>query len=400
MPNFLYRAVTPEGRAIENEIVAPNEQDVVRHLQKLNLIPIEIRKRAAKAMGKQSYRKIKVKDVILFTKQLYTLLKSGVPILISLKAIKEQSSDPAFQQLIEQISQEVEQGNSLSSAMAQYPKIFPAIYVNSVKIGEISGTLEDTLQYLYKFLEEENEIRKNVKKALRYPVLVISGLIFAFIIFTTVVIPKFIPIFTSSGMDLPLPTRALIGLYHLITGYGFFLLIGFVGLVIVSVLYVRTENGRFLYHKMLLSLPIIGNLLTKVNISRFAKTFHTMNRTGIPVIKAFETMQETIENEVYRKELQMILERIKDGEGIARSLENSPYFSAFVVKMISIGEKSGALDEMLESVSNYYDLEVNEMVKNMTALIEPLVTVALGGMIIILALAIFLPMWDMMSLIQ
>ncbi len=400
MPNFSYRAVTPEGRAIENEIVAPNEQDVIRHLQKLNLIPIEIRKRAAKAMEKKSFRNIKVKDVILFTKQLYTLLKSGVPILVSLKAIKEQSANPAFKQLMEHIAHEVEQGNSLSSAMGEYHKIFPSIYVNSVKIGEISGTLEDTLQYLYKFLEEENEIRQNVKKALRYPILVISGLIFAFIIFTTVVIPKFIPIFTSSGLELPLPTRVLIGLYHLISNYGLFLLAGFIIAIVVAVLYVRTEKGRYMYHRILLSMPIIGSLLTKVNISRFAKTFHTMNRTGIPVIKAFETMQETIENEVYRKELKGILEQIKEGAGIAHSLANSPYFSSFVVEMISIGEKSGALDEMLESISNYYDLEVNETVKNMTALIEPIVTVALGGMVIILALAIFLPMWDMMNLIQ
>ena len=400
MPNYLYKAISNDGRTIKNEIVAPNEDEVIIQLQKLQLVPVEIKRQTAKAVTKKSSKKVKVKEVVLFTKQLFTLLKSGVPILVSLNAIKEQNNDPSFKALVEHIAEEVEQGNSFSEALAQFPKVFPPIYVNSVKVGEMSGTLEETLLYMYKYLEEENEIRQNVKKALRYPILVIFGLIFAFIVFTTFVIPKFIPIFVSSGIELPLPTRLLIGIYHIISEYGIFILFGFVGLVVASVFYTRTENGLYMFHSLLLKLPIFGSLLTKVNISRFAKVFHTMNRTGIPVIKAFETLCETMDNAVYRRELEGILERIKEGSSIANSLRQSPYFSAFVAEMIAIGEKSGALDDMLESVSNYYDLEVSETVKNMTSLIEPIVTVALGGMVLILALAIFLPMWDMMSLVQ
>lgn len=400
MPNFVYKAINDEGHTIQEEIVAPSEDEVIRQLQKLRLTPLEIRTQAGKKTRKSRRSKVTPKSVILFTKQLYTLLKAGVPILVSLNAIREQSSDPAFRNLVEQLAAEVEQGNSFSSALTQFPKAFPPLYISSVKVGEMSGTLEETLLNLYKYLEEELEIRQNVKKAMRYPALVISGLVIAFVIFTTFVIPKFIPIFQSSGVALPLPTRLMIGLYYLISNYGLLLLAGTIGAIIAAVLYVRTPRGRYQYHRLLLQLPIFGPLLQKVNISRFAKVFHTMNRTGIPVIKAFETLEETLDNEVYRRELTRALEKIKEGERIANALRQSPYFSSFVVEMISIGEKSGSLDDMLESVSNYYDLEVGETVKNMTALIEPVVTVALGGMVLLLALAIFLPMWDMMSLVQ
>ncbi len=400
MPNYVYKAVTDEGRVLENEIVAPNEQEVILHLQKLRMVPVEIKPRTSRAVAAKSHKKVKVKEVILFTKQLYTLLKSGVPVLVSLNAIKEQYSDPSFKALIEQIAEEVEQGNSFSSALAQFPKIFPSLYVSSVKVGEMSGTLEETLKYLYQYLDEEHQIRQNVKKAMRYPALVVVGLISAFLIFTTFVIPKFIPIFTASGLALPFPTRLLIGIYYVLTNYGVYLAIGIAALITGLVLYARTAEGRYQYHKLLLKLPIIGPLLIKVSVSRFAKVFHTMNRTGIPVIKAFETMGETMDNEVYRRELAGILERVKEGEGIANSLRQSPYFTAFVVSMVSIGEKSGALDDMLESISDYYDMEISETVNNMTSLIEPIVTVALGGMVLLLALAIFLPMWDMMSMVK
>ncbi|GAB4376468.1 MAG: type II secretion system F family protein [Calditrichia bacterium] len=400
MPLFVYKAVGPDGRSIENQIVAPSEQDVIQHLKKLNLIPVEIREQAARVLGRRAYRKFKIKDVILFTKQLHTLMRSGVPIMASLNAIKEQSDNPAVRSLVEQIAREVEQGNSLSAALSQFPQIFPRLYTNSIKVGELSGTLEDTLQYLTRYLEEENEIRKNIKKAFRYPMLVVLGLVLAFLVFTSFVIPNFVPVFQASGVELPLPTRILIAINELLTQYGLLLLLVVVAAVIGIILYIRTPGGRFQFHYLMLRLPIFGALLTKVNMTRFAKIYHTMNRTGIPVIKAFETMQETIDNEVYRREIALVLERIKEGEGIANSLRKSSYFSSFTAEMIAIGEKSGSLDEMLESISNYYDLEVRETVNNMSSMIEPVVTVVLGGMVLLLALAIFLPMWDMMTLVH
>ncbi|MEJ2634962.1 MAG: type II secretion system F family protein [Calditrichia bacterium] len=400
MPNFQYKAVNDEGMLVRNKISAPNEQEVIHHLQKLKLTPVEIRSYAPKSAGKGFQKKVRTKEVIFFTKQLYTLLKSGVPILMSLNAIKEQSSNPTYTAVVEQIAREVEQGNSLSSALSQFSKIFPSVYIDAVKVGEISGTLEESLHYLSKYLEEEEKIKKDIKKAVRYPILVVVGLIFAFIIFTTMVIPKFIPIFSSSGIELPLPTRILFGFHEILAAYGIYIILAIAGVAIFLIWYGRTARGRYIFDEIFLKLPIMGQLIRKVNISRFAKTFYTMNRTGIPVIQAFETLKTTLENAVYRKELNMVLERVKAGGGIANSLRLSSYFDPFAVEMIAIGEKSGSLDDMLQSVSGYYDLEVSETVDNMTSLIEPVVTVALGVMVLIFALSIFLPMWDLMSLVK
>ncbi len=400
MPNYTYTAVNEAGQRIKNEITATAEQDVIQQLLRMQLTPVEIKKISSRKKVRKSSRRIKSKDVALFTKQLYTLLKAGVPILVSLNAIKEQNENSALFDVVEEIANEVEQGSSLHEAIAQFPKIFSNIYINSIKIGEMSGTLEASLKYLYKFLEEEDKLRKDIKKALRYPMLVVFGILVAFVVFTSVVIPKFIPIFSASGMELPFPTRMLIGIYHVVSSYGLFILGGLILLVAGAVLYVRTPKGLYQYHKLLLNLPIFGSLLKKASISRFAKTFYTMNCSGIPVLQAFETMQSTMDNEVYKSELFQITEHIKRGEGMANSLRTSHYFTPFVVEMIAIGEKSGALDDMLSSVSEYYDLEVDEAVKNLTSLIEPVVTVALGGIVLVLMLAIFLPMWNMMSLVH
>jgi len=400
MPNFKYKAITPEGEVLENTLVAPTEMDVIQELKKLNMVPIQVSQANAEKGKKKLKGKVKTKTLILFTKQLYTLLNAGIPIISSLNAIKEQTSDPYFKQIVETVINDVEQGSRFSDALAQFSKVFPPLYINSVKVGEVSGTLEDTLSYLHTYLEEEETIRKNVKKALRYPVIVVLGLISAFVVFVTIVIPSFIPIFEMSEKELPLPTKLLLGIYYLLSNYGFPILIGVVAIVVALVFYIKTPKGRFQFDKILLKLPILGELLQYVNISRFSKIFYTMNKTGIPVIQSLEILQDTMENMVFKKEIGMILERIKRGEGIANSLKQSPFFSTFVVEMISIGEKSGSLDEMLYNVSNYYDREVSEKVANMTSLIEPVVTVALGAMVLILALAIFLPMWDMMSLVQ
>jgi type II secretory pathway component PulF len=400
MPDFIYKAFDETGNLLTAEITAINEQDVINHLQKQNLTPIDIKKLVAKKLKKRSYRNIKSKDVIIFTKQLFTLLKSGVPILVCLDVIKDQTTNPNFEDIVSSIKDEVEQGNSLSDALAQFSKIFPHIYISSVKVGEVSGTLEETLEYLYHYLEDEDKIKKNIKKAFRYPIFVVSGLVVAFFILTTTVVPTFIPLFTSSQIELPVPTKILFTIYQLMSNHWLVIML-VVGIVASAIfLYVRTEKGHFQFHNLKLQFPLFGALLKKVYISQFTKTFCTMNRTGIPVIQIFDTLQSTVENDVYKKEIANARDRIKEGEGIAKSLSYSKYFSSLSVKMISIGEKSGALNEMLTSISEYYDTEVNESVENMTSLIEPVVTVLMGGMVLLFALAIFLPMWNMMSIIK
>ncbi|MCB0283668.1 MAG: type II secretion system F family protein [Calditrichae bacterium] len=398
MPNFRYKAINPEGKVVESVILAADQKVVIQQLQKLKMTPVSITvEKERQLTGKGKSSKVDIKAILLFTKQLRTLIRAGIPIVTCLNVIKEQAQTETFENMITAVARDIEEGSKLSDALAQFPKAFPPIYVNSIRVGEISGTIEETLEQLAAFMEEDDKVKKQVKKALRYPIIVISGLLVAFVVFTTFVIPNFIPIFEMSGKALPLPTRVLMGFYYLITNYGLFILIAIIGAIIALVSWARTPKGRFSVDSWKLKLPIMGQLVQKVNISRFAKLFHTMNRTGIPITKSFEITRDALDNVVYQQEVEKVRQKIMKGGDIASSLKQSPYFSKLLVIMISIGEKSGSLDEMLGNVSTYYYQDVNETVDNLTGMIEPIVTVLLGIMMIFLALAIFLPMWDMMS---
>lgn len=399
MPNFKYKAVNPEGQTVQSVLLAPNKQDVVRQLTQQKMVVISVESVKSSKRADQLKLHIKERTIIHFTKQLYTLLKAGVPIVSSLKALYEQTDDESFKKVIETLSRDIEGGSKLSDALSQFPKIFPAIYINSIKVGEISGTLEDTLLYLFNYLEEDSRMRKEVKKALRYPMFVFIGIIGAFVVFITTVIPNFMPMFQNAHQELPLPTRILVLLNQAIMDYGIVILIVTALIITALVIYGRTAQGRYNFDLILLKLPVMGGFIKKVNVSRFAKLFYTMNKTGISITRAFEIIQETMDNRVYAKELTAIADKINRGEEIAASVAQSPYFTNLLVEMISIGEKSGSLDEMLFSVSEYYNREVSDNVSNMTSLIEPVVTLVLGGMILLLTLAMFLPMWNMMDML-
>lgn len=398
MPNFRYKAINQEGKMVESVLLAPNQKSVIAQLQKLSMTPVSIALEKEKsAIKNTSSVKLDVKTVVMFTKQLQTLLKAGIPIVTCLNVIKEQSESENFEQVITAIAKDIEGGSKLSDALAEFPKAFPELYINSIKVGEISGTLEDTLIQLANFLEEDERIKKAVKKALRYPVMVIVALIVAFFLFVTMIIPNFLPIFEMSGAELPLPTKILMGIYYALTDYGIFVLLLLGILAGVGVMWYRSPQGPFQLDSLKLKIPVMGELIRKVNISRFAKLFYTMNSTGIPITKTFTIIHQTLDNLVFRKEVEKIQGLLVKGSDIASALKQSPYFTKLLVIMISIGEQSGSLDEMLGNVSEYYYQEVNDTVDNLTSMIEPIVTVVLGGMMLFLALAVFLPMWDMIG---
>jgi len=397
MPNFKYRALNQEGKTVESVILAADQKVVIKQLEKLNMTPIAIERYEEKNKKRKAAGKVELRQVLLFTKQLRTLLKAGIPIVTCLNVIKEQTDDQNFATVLAGISRDIEGGSKLSDALSEFPKVFPELYVNSIRVGEISGTLEDTLEQLSGFMEEDARIKKEVKKALRYPLIVGAGLLAAFIVFTTFVIPNFIPIFEMSGQELPLPTKILMGFYYLITNWGILLLVLLGAAAAGLWSYIKTPAGRYQADLLQLQVPVMGVLVRKLNISRFAKLLHTMNKTGISIVKSFEIIEETLDNTVYRKEVKTVRDKVIKGDSLAESIKQSPYFDKLLVIMVSIGEKSGSLDEMLANVSEFYYREVSDTVENLTSMIEPVVTVVLGTMMLFLALAIFLPMWDMMS---
>ncbi len=398
MPNFKYRAYDAEGKIIESTILAKDEDDVARQLDELDLIPVSIEKQESSQKKKKLKMNVKDDVVLLFTKQLYTMLKAGIPMLLALQTVKEQTKDANFKNIIDTIRRDIEQGSKLSDALSQFPKVFSSIYINAIKVGEISGTLEEALMYMYQYMEKDIQIRSDVKKALRYPMFVVIGIIGAFFVFVTTVIPNFLPMFENTGNPLPLPTKILLGMYVLITDYGVLTFFVLVVLTAAAVYYFKTPKGKYSLDEHLLKIPIIGKFIQKVIVARFARLFYTMNRTGVNITETLQIIQKSLGNAVYNQEIELVAENILRGESIADALRKSNYFPELLVDMVAIGEKSGSLDDMLLSVSNYYEEEVSEMVQNMSSLIEPIITVVLGGMILLLALALFLPMWEMMNI--
>ncbi|MHB2152863.1 type II secretion system F family protein [Calditrichota bacterium GD2] len=398
MPNYKYKAYNAEGKLVESTMLASSEDEVTRQLDELNMVPVFIEQ----VESSQKTRKIKmnIKDdaVLHFTKQLSTMLRAGIPMLLALQTVKDQTKDENFKQVIETIRKDIEQGSKFSDALAQFPKIFSKIFINAIRVGEISGTLEDSLQYMHEYMEKDLKMRSSVKKALRYPMFVVIAIVAAFLIFVTTVIPNFIPMFETTGAQLPLPTRLLLGVYALLTQYGLITLLVVIVLTGAAVYYFRTPKGRYWLDEHILKLPVFGNFIRKVIIARFARLFYTMNRTGVNITETLEIIQTSLGNLFYNKVLAIVADRILKGESIADALRKSGEFPDLLIDMVSIGEKSGSLDDMLLSVSNYYEEEVSDMVENMSSLIEPVMTIVLGGMILILALALIMPMLDMMNL--
>ncbi|MDZ7372344.1 MAG: type II secretion system F family protein [candidate division KSB1 bacterium] len=406
MPTFSYKAVTYEGEIVQRTMEASDRRAVLEFLDKSGMIPLEVneaRGLAASGLAKvnlSGQKKVKLEDLVLFTKQLVTLLKAGVPLLSSLEALYEQSEHPTMRQVISDLYRDVEGGSSLSDAMAKHKRVFPELYVNSVRAGELSGALDQVLERLSTLLEHDKATRTKVKSAMRYPLIVIASLGVAAAALMTFVVPRFAEMFLQSGMELPLPTKILIAASN---GFKRYWHIGagalFAGFVFFKQ-FTRTERGRYEWDRFKLKLPVFGPLVLKVAMSRFARMFQTLNSSGMPILQTLDIVAETVGNEVVKREIRRVSDGVRRGEGIADPLRQSKLFPPMVVRMIAIGEQSGSLDNMLYSISEHYDLEVDYAVKNLTTMIEPMLTVGLGIIVVFFALSIFLPMWSMTNLAQ
>jgi type II secretory pathway component PulF len=400
MPQFVYKAVTPQGNVIEDKMEAANVQAVAEKLQQFEFLPLKI---SAKGGGLQrdifnSAPKVKIDDVIVFTRQLVTLLKAGVPLLACLDALGEQTENKGFKDIIRAIYRDVESGVSFSEALGKHPKVFEPLYVSSIRAGESGGALDEVLERLSELLEHDRETRARVKAAMRYPIIVIVSMVVAFFALMLLVVPKFIAMFEKVGLDLPMPTRILVFLYGIISTQWYILLLVIIALVIGFKLWIKTERGRYVWDGLVLKIPIFGPLILKTAMSRFTRMFETLNSSGLPILQTLDIVSGTVGNAVIGREIQKASLGIRQGEGIAVPLKQSRLFPPMVVRMISIGEQSGSLDEMLLNVSKHYDMEVEYAVKNLTSMIEPILTVGLGTIVLFLALAIFLPMWDLTKL--
>jgi type II secretory pathway component PulF len=402
MPSYEYKAITPQGRVIIEALDAPNEQSVSREILKKGYRPVAIKKsKAAKpASGKSDgdlfKKKIKTEEIVLFTRELVTLLRAGVPMLTALEALGSQSGK-ALGDIVNQIYVSVMSGKSFSQALGQHPKVFSKLYVNSVYAGEMSGSLDEVLERMVAVLKNDEDMKKKVKSAMRYPIFVIAAMIGAFIIIMTAVVPKFAQIFSGLGAELPIFTKILLALSQVCEKYVLhFLVAGVVGFIGFKFL-LKNPKGRLWWDGFILKIPLIGQLTLKTAMARFTKMFETLNKSGLPILQTLNTVSGAVGNIAIEKTIKQVANGVEQGQGIAGAMKKSNLFPPMVIRMISIGEQSGSLDEMLGSVASHYDVEVEYAIKGLTSMIEPILTLALGGAVVVMAFGIFLPMWGLVG---
>jgi len=399
MRNYTYRARNLTGRIVEGTIGANDQNAAYEQLTEDKLIPVEIRLETASsehALPRLFLERIRDEDVILFTRQLSAMLKAGIPIVQTFEILQAQVENKRFKQILAGVSRTLTAGSRLSEALAGYPKVFVREYVSIVVSGETGGDLVKALSSIAQWMERELEIRTAIKSALRYPIMVCIALIMAAIIMLTFVIPKFAAFFVKSTVALPLPTRMLMAGSNLLQ-HSWPILLGMAIVIGVGTVYLmRIKSVRLQIDKMKFNMRLLGPVYTKIVVARFGRIFAMLVRNGVPVLKALEIAPAVVANTFFKKLLANVRQYIQDGNSIADAFLNEmPIFPPMVTSLIAVGEKTGSLDDMLDQVVDFYDMQINYTLKNMTTMIEPIITVIIGAGALFLALSIFLPIWNM-----
>lgn len=405
MSSFKYRVRDKWGRPLSGVIEAPSREDAGERLWQLGYFPISLkeeRKEGAPDLGHiwESFQRVKLADLIFFTQQLSTLYKAGLPLLSGLESILEQTENRRLKKILERVKRQVEGGNTLSEAMARHPQAFPLVYVNMVRAGETSGMLGEALDRFISLAERELNTKQKIKEATRYPKIIILALAVAFVVLMTFVIPRFAQIFAQFKTPLPWPTRLLINSHEFFQNNWYLILAAGIGLLLGLNQYLQTINGRALWDRLKIRLPLLGPIFLKVALSRFAFIFVMLNRSGVPILQTLEIAAATIDNFEISRAIDEIRGKIKSGKNLALAMKEIKKFTPLVVQMVAIGESSGTLDGMLMRISEYYDREIDNSIKKMSTLIEPILTLGLGVVVLFLALAVFLPWWNMASLFR
>ncbi len=405
MPTFKYRVRDRTGKAMTGTINAPTIEMAGSRLYQTGYYPIAIEEETALASLNLSdiwkrFQKVKLEELIVFSQQFSTLYKAGLPLLPGLKSLRDQTLNQRFKEILDEIGLQIEGGNTLFGAMSKYPDAFPIVYVNMIRAGETSGRLGESLDRYVTLADRELRTRQRVKETTRYPKIVIFSVIIAFFVLLAFVIPRFSQVFAQFNTPLPLPTRMMIGINNLFQNYWYLVLPTLVFIPILLIRYIRTEKGRVFWDRLKTRIPGFGHLFVIAALSRFAHTFVMLNKSGIPILQTLEITSTTINNVVISQSIAEISQRVREGSSLADAMRESGRFTPLVIQMVGVGETTGTLDEMLIRITEYYDIELENAIKKMTTYIEPALTLFMGVVVLFLALAVFLPWWNMAQLFR
>jgi type IV pilus assembly protein PilC len=402
--SYAYKVRDREGKMAAGSMEAESEAAVVTRLRQLGYAPISIE--TEKSAGLKTEVKlpgtgrVKLKDLAVFSRQFATMINSGLSLLRSLTILGEQTSNRRLGEVILQVRAEVEQGTSLSAALAKHPKVFNRLYVSMVRAGEIGGFLDQVLVKVAETFEKEVELRGKIRSAMTYPVVVsimVIGIVAAMLIF---IVPTFASLYDSLGGTLPLPTRMLMGASNVLRRFFLLVLVAVIVLVFLFRRWKATDQGRYQLDRFKLKVKVFGPLFHKTALSRFSRTLSTLIRAGVPILQALEIVGETVNNMVISRAVRDVQDAVREGESLATPLAKHATFPAMVVQMMAVGEETGALDIMLSKVADFYDQEVEAAVASLTSMIEPILIAVMGACVGGMVIALYMPLFNIINLVK
>ena len=405
MPHFAYQGRNARGELVKGVLEGADSGAVADQLFNTGITPVHIGETAAGAPpasgGGLNIRfgepNVELADLMLFSRQMYTLLKAGVPIVRGLAGLQESSQNPLLQRTLGEVRESLESGRELSLSLRMYPKVFPPFMVSMVRVGEMTGQLDEVFLRLAEFFAFEKKMREDIKAALRYPSIVIGALVVAMFIVNIFVIPAFAKIFASFKTELPLVTRLLIGTSDFFVGYWPLLIALAVAAGFGFRLWVGTPGGRYQWDRLKLKLPVVGELIHKATLARFSRSFALSGKSGVPIVQALAVVANVEDNAYLETRSLQMRDGIERGESILRTAVAAGVFNPVVLQMVAVGEETGEIDVLMSEIADMYEREVAVEVEGLTAKFEPILLVFLGVLVLVLALGVFLPMWDLAS---
>jgi type IV pilus assembly protein PilC len=397
-----YKVRDRSGNMVTGQLVGDSEGLVMTKLREMGMTPVEVKKANAGMKMEINLRPghVKLKHLAIFSRQFATMVNSGLPILRALAILADQTESKELQKVLTQVRVDVEQGASLSGAMSKHPKAFNDLFIAMVKSGETGGVLDNVLLRLADTIEKEVDLRRKIKSAMTYPIAVVALVVLLMSAMLLFVVPQFESIYASLGGTLPLPTRVLLGASKAVRTYWYIVgLLAFAGTVAFR-RYKKTPAGRAQIDAIKLKIPIFGSLFHKTALARFSSTFGMLLRSGVPILQALEIVSETVNNQVMAKAITELGGSVREGEPLAKPLAKHAVFPPMVVQMLAVGEETGAVDTMLDKVSDFYNSEVSAAVDSLTSLIEPLLIAVIGGAVGAAVIALYMPMFNIIKLLQ
>jgi MSHA biogenesis protein MshG len=402
VPFFAYKGRNARGELMQGVLEAADSGAVADQLFNTGVTPIEIVVTKKAVTGndeawwvKLFEKKVTSMDVQLFSRQLYTLLKSGVPIMRGLAGLQESAVSKSFGKVIKDLRESLDSGRELSAAMRRHPTVFSPFYLSMVRVGEMTGQLEEVFLRLFDHLEFDRDMRQRVKSATRYPTFVVFAMVAAMVVVNIFVIPAFVGVFASFHAELPLMTRILIGTSNFTVRYWPVMAAAAAGAFWGFRAWVGTAAGLYKWDKFKLSIPVAGKIVLKATMARFARSFALSSRSGVPIVQALTVVSQTVDNSYLCARVEQMRDGVERGDSILRTAAAAGVFTPVVLQMIAVGEESGSIDDLMDEIALMYEREVDYELKTLSAQIEPILITFLGIMVLVLALGIFLPIWDL-----